>query len=327
MPSAASDLGRQSQPAGTVKISAGDLWDVTKQAVVAWWNDNVSRLGASLSYYTLFSLAPMLIIAIAIAGFVFGAEAARGEIVGQIQGLVGREGARAVQAMLQGAAKRSSGILATIVGLVTLVVGATGIFLELQTALNGIWRVKPKPSAGIMGVLRQRLISFGLVVGVGFLLLVSLLVSAALSALGKFLGGYMPGYAVLGQALNVLLSLAVITLLFAVIYKVLPDVELTWRDVWVGGLVTAGLFSIGKLIIGLYLGTSSTASTYGAAASVIVLLLWVYYSSQIVLLGAEFTRFYVDRCGRAPQPMAHATSNDRPEALKEPGEKRARSEN
>jgi membrane protein len=322
-----SDSVKQPEPAETVRMSAGDLWDVTKQAAVAWWNDNVSRLGASLSYYTLFSLAPMLVIAIAIAGFVFGPEAARGEIVSQIQGLVGREGARAVQAMLQGAAKRSSGIIATIVGVVTLVVGATGIFLELQTALNGIWRVKPKPSAGIIGVLRQRLISFGLVVGVGFLLLVSLLVSAALAALGKFLGSYMPGYAILGQALNVLLSLAVITLLFAMVYKVLPDVELAWRDVWVGGLVTAGLFSVGKLVIGLYLGTSSTASTYGAAASVIVLLLWVYYSSQIVLLGAEFTRAYVDRCGRAPQPMAHATSNDQPQALKEPGEKTARSEN
>ena len=320
MSSVASDLSKRSAPGGTVKLSGADLWDISKRAVAAWWNDNVSRLGASISYYTLFSLAPMLVIAIAIAGFFFGEEAARGEIVGQIQGLVGKEGARAVQAMLQGAAQqRSSGIVAGIVGVVTLVLGATGVFLELQTALNGIWQVKPKPSAGIKGVVRQRLISFGLVVGVGFVLLVSLLVSAALSALGKFLGGYVPGYAVLGQALNVLLSLAVITLLFAMIYKVLPDVELTWRDVWVGGLVTAGLFSIGKLVIGLYLGTSSTASTYGAAASVIVLLLWVYYSSQIVLLGAEFTRFYVDCCGRAPEPMAHATKNDHPEALKEPG--------
>jgi membrane protein len=320
MPSVASGTGTPSQAAETVRVSTADLWDISKRAVLAWWNDNVSRLGASISYYTLFSLAPMLVIAIAIAGFVFGAEAARGEIVGQIQGLVGRDGARAVQAMLQGVSQhRSSGVVATIVGIVTLVLGATGVFLELQTAINGIWRVKPKPSAGIMGVLRQRLISFGLVVGVGFVLLVSLLVSAALSALGKFLGAYVPGYAVLGQALNVVLSLAVITLLFAMIYKVLPDVELAWRDVWVGGLVTAGLFSIGKLVIGLYLGTSGTTSTYGAAASVIVLLLWVYYSSQIVLLGAEFTRFYVERCGGAPQPMAHATKNDHPEALKEPG--------
>jgi membrane protein len=320
MPSVASSVRAQSQPVETVKVTAGDLWGISKRAVVAWWNDNVSRLGASISYYTLFSLAPMLVIAIAIAGFVFGAEAARGEIVGQIKGLVGEEGARAVQAMLQGAAKqRSSGIVAGIVGIVTLVLGATGLFLELQTALNGIWRVKTKSGTGIWGVLRQRLISFGLVVGVGFVLLVSLVVSAALSALGKFLGGYIPGYAILGQALNIVLSLAVITLLFAMIYKVLPDVELTWRDVWVGGLVTAGLFSIGKLVIGLYLGTSGTASTYGAAASVIVLLLWVYYSSQIVLLGAEFTRFYVDRCGRAPQPMAHATQNHDPQALKEPG--------
>jgi membrane protein len=300
-------------------MHARDLWGVMKQAAVAWWNDNVSRLGASLSYYTLFALAPVLVIAIAIAGFIFGAEAARGEIVGQIRGLVGEEGARAVQAMLQGASKRSDGIVATVVGVVTLFLGATGVFLELQAALNGIWRVKPKPSAGIMQVLRQRLISFGLVVGVGFLLLVSLLVSAALSALQKFLGGYLPGYAILGQALNVVVSLAVIALLFAMIYKVLPDVELAWSDVWIGGLVTAGLFSIGKLVIGLYLGTSSLGSTYGAAASVIVLLLWVYYSSQIVLLGAEFTRAYVDRCGGRPPPMAHATRNDHPEALKDPG--------
>lgn len=300
-------------------MDGSDLWAVMKQAAVAWWNDNVSRLGASLSYYTLFALAPVMVIAIAIAGFVFGAEAARGEIVAQIQGLVGHEGARAVQAMLQGVAKRSDSILATIIGLVTLFLGATGVFLELQAALNGIWRVKPKPSAGVIEILRQRLISFGLVVGVGFLLLVSLVVSAALSALQKFLGAYLPGYAILGQALNVVVSLAVITLLFAMIYKVLPDVELAWRDVWIGGLVTAGLFSIGKLVIGLYLGTSSTASTYGAAASVIVLLLWVYYSSQIVLLGAEFTRAYVDRCGRRAPPMAHATKNNQPQALKDPG--------
>jgi membrane protein len=300
-------------------VNARDLWGVMKAAAVAWWNDNASRLGASLSYYTLFSLAPVLVIAIAIAGFVFGAEAARGEIVGQIQGLVGTDGARAVQAMLRGASKRSDGILATVIGLVTLFVGASGVFLELQAALNGIWRVKTKPSAGLFEVARQRLISFGLVVGVGFLLLVSLVVSAALSALQKFLGGYLPGYAVLGEALNVVVSLAVITLLFAMIYKVLPDVELAWRDVWIGGLVTAGLFSIGKLVIGLYLGRSSTASTYGAAASVIVLLLWVYYSSQIVLLGAEFTRAYVDRCGRRPPPMAHATEDNHPEALKDAG--------
>ncbi len=231
------------------------------------------------------------------AGLVFGAEAVRGEIVGQIDGLVGREGARAVQAMLESASKPSGSILATSVGLVTFFLGATGAFLELQTALNGIWRVKPKPDAGVREMLLDRLVSFGLVIGVGFLLLVSLVVSAGLSAVNKYLGGVFPGFAVLWQGINLLVSFGVVTLLFAMIYRILPDVDLTWSDVWVGAVVTAGLFSTGKFLIGLYLGTSGVASSYGAAGSVVVLLVWVYYSAQIVLLGAELTRAYVERFG------------------------------
>jgi membrane protein len=298
-------------------LTAAALWWVMKHALAGWWNDNVPRLGASLAYYTLFALAPILLIATAIAGLVFGAEAVRGEIVGQIQGLVGKEGAQAVQAMLEGAAKPSSSKLATAIGLLTFFLGSTGAFLELQTALNGIWRVKAKPSAGIRQLLLPRLISFGLVVAVGFLLLVSLLVSAALAALDRYMGNACPALAAIWQAANVLVSFGVITLLFALVYKVLPDVDLRWRDVWIGGLVTAGLFSIGKFLIGLYLGRSTLASSYGAAGSVIVLLLWVYYSAQIVLLGAEFTRFYVERFGGRP-PAAHATRDPSPQLSVEP---------
>ena len=292
---------------GRKRITGRALGAVLRRAVAGWWNDNVPHLGAALSYYTLFSLAPILIVAIAIAGLAFGAEAVRGEIVHQIDGLVGREGGLAVQAMLQGAARPSSSIPATIIGVITFFLGATGAFLELQTALNTIWRVKPKSSGSWLRVLvMQRLISFALVVGVGFLLLTSLLVSTALAALHRYMGDTYPGVAIVWEALNVIVSLGVITLLFAMIYKVLPDVELAWRDVWVGGLVTAGLFSIGKSVIGLYLGTSGFSSTYGAAGSVVVLLVWVYYSSQIVLLGAEFTREYVAEFGRRPPPSEFA---------------------
>jgi membrane protein len=289
-------------------MTARDLGTVLQRAVAGWWNDNVPRMGAALAYYTLFSLAPILIVAIAIAGLAFGPEAVRGEIVSQIEGLVGHEGAQAVQAMLEGAARPSSSIPATIIGLITFFLGATGAFLELQADLDAIWRVKPKQSGSFLKALvRQRLISFGLVLGFGFLLLTSLVVSAALAALHTYMGNAFPGVAVLWGALDVVVSLAVITTLFAMIYKVLPDVKLAWTDVWVGGLVTAGLFTIGKSLIGLYLGTSAFGSTYGAAGSVIVVLVWVYYSAQIILLGAEFTREYVKRFGRKPPPEEFAT--------------------
>jgi membrane protein len=297
----------------TRRLSAGALWWVLKRAFVGWWNDNVPRLGASLAYYTLFAMSPILLIATSIAGVAFGREAVRGEIVTQIQGLMGRQGAQAVQAMLEGAARPSQSIPATVVGFVTFFLGATGAFLELQTALNAIWRVKPRPGVSVKAFLLQRLVSFGLVVAVGFLLLVSLLVSASLSALNRYLGSIFPALTAFWEASNVLVSLFVITIMFALIYKVLPDVRLRWRDVWIGALVTAGFFSIGKQIIGLYLGTSSVASSYGAAGSVVVLLIWVYYSSQVVLLGAEFTRYYVEKFRGEPAPMKHAVHDPEPE--------------
>ena len=302
-------------PPPGLALTPSALWWVLKRALVGWWNDNVPRLGASLAYYTLFALSPVLLVATGIAGLVFGPEAVRGEIVGQIQGLVGRQGAEAVQSMLESASRPSTSIPATIVGLVTFFLGATGAFLELQTALNAIWRVKPRPGTNVRDFLVQRLISFGLVVGVGFLLLVSLLVSAALAALSRYLGHIFPALTAFWEAANVLVSLFVITLLFAMIYKILPDVRLRWRDVWIGALVTAGFFSVGKQLIGLYLGTSSVASSFGAAGSVVVLLVWVYYSAQVVLLGAEFTRYYVERFRGQPPPMKHAQPDPSPPQL------------
>jgi membrane protein len=293
-------------------MKARDLGWILQRTMAGWWNDNVPRLGASLAYYTLFALAPILIVAITIAGVFFGTEAVQREVTGQISALVGDHGARAVQAMLEGAYQRSGNGVATAIGLGTFFLGATGAFLELQTALNAIWRVKPKPGVSVRAFLLERLISFGLVVGVGFLLLVSLLVSAALAGLNRYLGAAYPALTALWQATNVLVSLGVITLLFAMIYKVLPDVELRWRDVWVGSLVTAGFFSIGKQLIGLYLGTSTVASSYGAAGSVVVLLVWVYYTSQVVLLGAEFTRYYVEYYRGKPPPEKHAKRDPSP---------------
>jgi len=296
-------------------VTASSLWWVLKHALIAWWNDNVPRLGASLAYYTLFALAPILVVAISVAGLVFGADAVRGEVVGQIQGLVGRQGAEAVQGMIQGAARPSASRVATVIGLVTAFLGATGAFIELQTALNAIWRVQPRPGVSVLAFLKQRLISFGLVVGVGFLLLVSLVVNAALSAFNRYLGRIFPTLTAFWEASNVLVSLGVVTLLFAMVYQVLPDVRLRWRDVWVGALVTAGFFSVGKQVIGLYLGTSTLASSYGAAGSVVVLLVWVYYSAQVVLLGAEFTRYYVERFRGEPPPLRYATKGPPPPKL------------
>ena len=275
-------------------------------ALQAWWDDDALRLGASLAYYTLFAIAPILLVATAIAGMVFGAEAVRGEIVGQLDQLIGTDGARAVQGLLEGASQRRAGILATVLGSLTFVVAATGAFLELQGALNAIWRVKPRPGVNVRAFLMDRLRSFGLVVAIGFLLLVSLAVTAALAALGGWLARLSPHVPLMWSGVNVLVSVVVATALFALLYRFLPDVRLNWRDVTTGAFVTAILFTIGQQLIGLYLGQSSVTSTYGAAGSVMVLLLWVYYSCQILLLGAEFTRVYAARRGRRPRPESFA---------------------
>jgi membrane protein len=294
------------EPAMAIKGKLLTAWDLTKATFNDWIDDNVPRLGASLAYYTLFSLAPMLIVAIAIAGFFFGEEAARGQIVGQLQGLVGVEGGKLIESLLVSVSKPSHGIIATIIGVVTFIVGATSAFVELQSALNTVWEVQTKPGRGVKGLLRDRLLSFGMLLGVGFLLLVSLVLSAALTAVSTFMGSRLPGYVYLAQGLNLVLSIGVVTVLFAMIYKVLPDVKLAWRDVWVGAFATSVLFTLGKYLIGLYLGTSSVGSTYGAAGSVVVLLVWVYYSTQILLLGAEFTQVYAERYGAHVQPTENA---------------------
>ncbi len=275
-------------------------------AMKAWWDDDAPRLGASLAYYTLFAIAPILLVATAIAGMVFGPEAVRGEIVGQLDQLVGREGALAVQGLLEGASQRRSGILATILGSITFIIAATGAFLELQAALNTIWRVKPKSGAVLRVFLLDRLRSFGLVVAIGFLLMVSLAVTAALAALSAWLNRVSPGLPLAWSGVNMIVSVVVATVLFALLFRFLPDVRLLWRDVMTGAFVTAVLFTIGQQLIGLYLGQSSVASSYGAAGSVMILLLWVYYSCQILLLGAEFTRVYAQRTGRRPQPESFA---------------------
>jgi membrane protein len=234
---------------------------------------------------------------IAIAGWAFGQEAARGQIVGQLQGLVGHESAHAIEDFLKQVNAPQSGIIATAIGLATLLVGVWWIFGELQDALNTIWEVAPKPGRKTLQVLRVRLISFAMMLGVGFLLLVSLILSAALSALGTYLVGLLPDFEATLQVVNIVLSFGVITLLFAMIYKIVPDVVITWGDVWIGAAATALLYTIGKYLIGVYLGTSSTASAYGAAGSLVVILIWVYYSAQILFLGAEFTKVYAQRYG------------------------------
>jgi membrane protein len=265
---------------------------VLVNSLVAWIDHRAGSKGAALAFYTLFSMAPILILTIAGAGYFFGAEAAQGEIIAQIEGLVGRNGAQAIQALLAGARDPASGLAATIIASVLLLVGATSVFAELKGSLDEIWGLEPPKGLAIVAFLRNRLHAFGLVLVLAFLLLVSLVLSAGLAVLERFAGGVWLSSHDLLAGLSSALSFAVISCLFAVIYKALPDAPLSWRDVWVGAAFTAGLFGLGKYAIGLYLGNSAVASSFGAAGSLIALLLWVYYSAQIFFLGAEFTRQY-----------------------------------
>lgn len=297
-----------------MKIGVPTILKLFWAAVKGWSTDDVPRLGASLAYYTLFAIGPILVIAIAIAGTVYGPDAVRGQIVGEISGLIGQQGAEAVQTVLQSAHQNRTGSVAVIIGTITLILGASGAFLELQHALNAIFRVKTDPKkSGLERLILSRLRSFGVVVSIGFLLLVSLIVSAALSALSSRIERSPAGNPLLLQAINTVVTLAVMTLLFGLIYRLLPDVRLAWRDVWTGSFVTALLFSVGKFLIGLYLGHSGVASSYGAAGSIVVLLVWVYYSAQVILLGAEFTRVYAEYRRGAPPPPNHLARRD-PEA-------------
>ena len=286
------------------------LWRVYRVLIdsgKAWIAHRGASKGAALAFYTLFSMTPILILAIAVAGYFFGAEAAQGEIIAQLQGLVGPNGAQAIQAVLAAARDPASGLVAAFVSGVLLLVGATSVFTELKNSLDDLWGIEQPRQSGIMTLLRTRILSFGIILVLAFLLLISLIVSAALSVLARYAGDVWSSSAPALVTLSSFISFSVIACLFAVIYKMLPNVKLAWRDVWTGALVTASLFSLGKYVIGLYLGNSAVASGFGAAGSVIALLLWVYYSAQIFFLGAEFTRQYALRFGSL-QKLVHGRS-------------------
>jgi membrane protein len=284
-------------------------FNLFKQAFTEFGEDKAQRLGAALAYYTIFSLAPLLLVAIAIAVIVFGREAVQGEIFGQLRGVLGPQAAETVQEMVKSAAKPKSGTIATVVGVVTLLFGAAGVFGQLKDALNTIWNVEPRKKGGIMMMLKDRFLSFAMVLGTGFLLLVSLVLDSAVAAAGHFLGDRLPGGEAVWQVVQLVVSLGVVTLLFALIFRFLPDIHPTWRDVWFGAVFTAVLFVAGKFALGLYLGKSAVGSSYGAAGSLVVLLLWVYYSAQILFFGAEFTQVYARTHGSmAPAQDAAASA-------------------
>lgn len=272
------------------------VWNLGSDSIDGWMRHQVARTGAALAFYTVFSLAPVLILSIAIAGIFFGEKAARGEIVEQVRGLIGTTGASAIQAVLENAGRPGAGRIATIVSVVTLLIGANTALAELKTGLDQIWDVPGNERQGFWYFIRTRILSVGLILALGFLLLVSLVISAALTALERFWAGEEAIAVVVGW-LNSAFAFALVVLLFGTIYKVLPSVRVAWRDVLIGALVTALLFTIGKFVIGAYLGNSGLASTYGAAGSLVLLLVWVYYSAQIFLLGAEFTRSYAHQLG------------------------------
>lgn len=280
------------------KLTRSTVVSLGRETLERWMEDKASALAAALAYYALFSLAPLVLIATAVAGLAYGREAVEGHLYVQIAGLVGKDSARAIQSIVANVGLHpSGGILATVVGLLILLVGATGVFAQLQESLNTVWRTRSPTTSGVLDWFRVRFLSLGMVMGVGFLLLVSLVLSALLAGVGQFLGAFIPGWVVLGHVLNVGVSLAGITVLFAMMFKVLPDTPVAWGDVWLGALVTSFLFTLGKFAIGFYLGQASVASSYGAAGSVVIVLLWVYYSSLILYLGAEFTHVYSLHCG------------------------------
>lgn len=286
------------------KLQWSQIRALLQATIDNWFVHKVPRLGAALAFYSMLSVAPLLVVVIAIAGFFFGRQAAEGQIVWQIQDLVGRDGAVAIQTMLKGAHKPAAGALATLLGLITLFFGASSVVAELRDALNTIWCVPARKAKSgwrsLLSTLRDRTLAFAVVLGVGFLLLVSLAVNAALSAIGGAFGNYLPTPEWLLQTVNFLFSFFVIAFLFSLMYRMLPDMHIAWGDVWLGGAITSLLFTIGKLLIGIYLGRAGMSSTYGAAGSLVILLVWVYYSAQIFFLGAEFTLAYAQTYGSRP---------------------------
>jgi membrane protein len=271
------------------------------------WNKHEGpRLGAALAFYTVLSLSPLVILIVAVAGLVFTRSTAQAHILGQVQAMIGPEGGKAVETMLTNAQKPAAGLVGTAIGLLSLLFGASGVFTELRSVLNMIWDVNPEKTAGILGMLRERFFSFGMVLSIGFLLLVSLILSTVLAAMGKFFGGLLPMPASILLALNFIISFVGIAALFSLIFKFVPEAKVRWNDVWPGAIVTALFFTIGKALIGLYLGESGVGSTYGAAGSIIVVIVWVYYSAQIFFFGAEFTHTY------AQDRLSVAVAGDEP---------------
>lgn len=297
-----------------------NLPNLIKLTYQGWKEDKASRLSAALAYYTIFSLAPLLLIVIAITGLFWEQSAVQSQVMNQIEGLVGAEGRTFVSGLLESASNPARGIAATIVGIITLLFGALGVFNELHNALNTIWEVKEEETKGFLEsvkrVIFSRLLSFTMVLGIGFLLLVSLVISAGLSAVQETVGNAIPVSEILLQIVNLIVSIGVITVLFALIFKYLPDAEIAWRDVWLGAFATALLFSLGKFLIGLYLGNSAVASSFGAAGSLVLLLLWIYYSAQILFFGAEFTQVYANKYGS--KILTEGEETIQPTALRRP---------
>jgi len=287
------------------------LWKVSKRAAIEWYNDNTLQLGSSLAYYAIFSISPLLIIAIEVIGFFYRGDSF-GYIHSEIAMLIGENAATAIASTVQSVQASGHGHAATVISIVLLLLGASGVFVQLQNAMNQIWGVTPKPGRFVKDFLKQRLVSFAMILGFSFVLLVSLLISAALAAVTGYFQFLVPGANSLWHLFDALISFAVTTLVFASIYKVMPDVRIGWKDVWVGAFVTAILFTAGKSLIGFYLGRSGVGSAFGAAGSVLVILAWVYYSSQILFLGAEFTKAYSEERGRCvrPAPGAEAVTEE-----------------
>jgi len=285
-------------------MNAKGLFDVAKQTFKEWGEDKAPRLGAALAYYTVFSIGPLLVIVIAIASRVF--DNAQDQIVGTIRGVVGEGGGRVIKDTIENANKGGADIIATIIGIVTLLLGASGVFGQLKDALNTIWEVKPKPGLGIVNTIKERFFSFTMVLGTGFLLLVSLVITSAVAAFNDVLKRIIPGGDIIGQIVSFLVSLLIVALMFTLLFKFLPDVKITWGDVWIGGLVTAILFMLGQFALAFYLSSGSVGESFGAAASFVIILVWIYYSTQILFLGAEFTQVYTNKYGSHVRPEENA---------------------
>lgn len=292
---------------------------IFKQTISEFSQDKVPRLGAALAYYTIFSLAPLLLIVIAIAGLAFGHDAAQNKIFEQLRGVLGSTTAEGVQEMVKNAAKPKSGTVATVLGIATLLLGASGVFGQLKDALNTIWDVKPKEGRGIMRMVKDRFLSFAMVFGLGFLLLVSLVIDTAIAAMGKYAGNHLPGGEAVWHIVEMAFSFCVITVLMAGIFRLLPDLKIEWRDVWLGAALTSLLFVLGKFALGIYFAKSAVGSSFGAAGSLVLVLLWVYYSAQILLFGAEFTQVYARAHGSLKQEAdAKRTVKEKEEGTAKP---------